>query len=622
MLTATRSKSYQVPLIADERQAHSTFLERLLGVVDVRGDHEVLMRYTSFQHSLGAAVIWKYGPHAQLIAVGSTGGNSELEANFAPLNWDEFSHDLLVANHFAHCIGVYSLEGCARQGFLPRLKAISWNQPVTLSARSVRQAAWLRLGVRTALWTGSHLVYSCYPRILADDWGLTTAMSYETALARMYALGHELAQAPSHKFDLAHMRVLLGALDNPERQFPAVLIAGTNGKGSTAATLASILRASGLKTGLYTSPHLARINERIEIGGEPITDDDFALLHDLVDRTAERLVSEGELPWHPSFFEMLTAMAFEYFGRRKVDIAVLEVGMGGRLDATNVVEPRVSVITDISLDHQKFLGDTVTEIAAEKAGIIRSGGVVVTLPQQPQANDVIGNAILERGARAVNAVPYVPPVSPASSDYRVPGIQPLARYPLQVMGKQIQVETPLIGRHQLRNVALAAAAAVELARQGLPVTPESIERGARETSWPGRFQIIPATERSPEYILDVAHNPAGAWALRSTLSACYAARPLVFVFGAMRDKAIGEMAEILFPLAERVIATHADNPRSATPAEIRQAASRTSTPIEEAPDVAAALALVGTSSMKGDVVVITGSIYIVGEAMRRLGVRI
>ena len=217
--------------------------------------------------------------------------------------------------------------------------------------------------------------------------------SYETAIARMYALGHELAQTPSHKFDLAHMRVLLAALDNPERHFPSVLIAGTNGKGSTASTLASILQASGLRTGLYTSPHLVRINERIQIDGQQIGDDDFALVHDLVDRTAERLVSEGELPWHPSFFEMLTAIAFEHFARRKVDIAVLEVGMGGRLDATNVVEPLVSVITDISLDHQKFLGNTVAEIAREKVGIIRPGGIVVTLPQQPEANDVIGNAI-------------------------------------------------------------------------------------------------------------------------------------------------------------------------------------------------------------------------------------
>ena len=210
-------------------------------------------------------------------------------------------------------------------------------------------------------------------------------MSYESAIARMFALGHELAHTPSHKFDLAHMRVLLAAMENPERQFKSVLVAGTNGKGSTAATLASILGASGLRTGLYTSPHLIRINERIRINGECISDDTFALIHDVVDRTAERLVEEKELPWHPSFFEMLTAMAFEHFSREKVDIAVLEVGMGGRLDATNVVEPLVSVITDISLDHQKFLGNTVAEIAREKVGIIRQGGAVVTMPQFPEA---------------------------------------------------------------------------------------------------------------------------------------------------------------------------------------------------------------------------------------------
>src|SRR5208282_2821746 len=298
----------------------------------------------------------------------------------------------------------------------------------------------------------------------------TFFMSYETAIARMFALGHELAQTPSHKFDLDHMRVLLRALDHPERQFPSVLIAGTNGKGSTAATLASILRASGLKTGLYTSPHLVRINERIRVNGKQISDDGFAALHSKVDRVAEKLVQGAELPWHPSFFEMMTAIAFEYFAREKVDLAVLEVGMGGRLDATNVVEPRVSVISDISLDHQKFLGNTLGEIAREKVGIIRPGGAVVTLPQQPEANDVIGNRIMELGARGVNAVPFVPPISPGSSQYLVsrtevdkPGF--VYRYPLQVMGEQILAETPLVGRHQLRNVALAIAAAEELSRQ-------------------------------------------------------------------------------------------------------------------------------------------------------------
>jgi dihydrofolate synthase/folylpolyglutamate synthase len=468
-------------------------------------------------------------------------------------------------------------------------------------------------------------------------------MSYETAVERMYALGHELTQTPSYKFDLAHMRVLLGALDHPERRFPGVLIAGTNGKGSTAATLASILQASGLRTGLYTSPHLVRINERVRINGEEIRDDDFALVHDVVDRTAERLVSEGDLPWHPSFFEMLTAIAFEYFAQRRLDIAVLEVGMGGRLDATNVIEPRVSVITDISLDHQKFLGNTVAEIAREKAGIIRPGVVVVTLPQQPQANEVIGNTILELGAQGVSAVPYVPPVSPAavSTEYRVASTESrkpftagiaegvenpkavfLSRYPLQVRGKEILVETPLVGRHQLRNVALAIAAAEELSKQGCAITPESIERGIRETRWSGRFQVIRATADAPEFVFDVAHNPAGAWALRSTLSACYEDRPLTLVFGAMRDKAIGEIAEILFPLAERVVATHADNPRSATPQEIREAAARTASQIEDVPDVASAVERARALAGPNGVVVITGSIYIVGEAMRRLGVRI
>jgi dihydrofolate synthase / folylpolyglutamate synthase len=464
-------------------------------------------------------------------------------------------------------------------------------------------------------------------------------MSYETAVASMFALGHELAHTPSNKFDLAHMRVLLGAMDHPERAFPSVLIAGTNGKGSTAATLASILRASGLKIGLYTSPHLIRINERIRVNGQEICDDDFARLHGEVDRVAEKLVEQRELPWHPSFFEMMTAIAFVHFARERVEIAVLEVGMGGRLDATNVVEPLVSVIADISLDHQKFLGDTVGEIAREKVGIIRPGGVVVTLPQQPEANDVIGNTILELGARGVSAVQYVPPLSPGSTQYSVLGTQRTSssaeraenndaaqyrqEYPLQVMKKQILVETALVGRHQLRNVALAVAAAEELSKVGVAgVTPESVERGIRETRWPGRFQVLAAQGGWPEMVLDVAHNPAGAWALRSALSERYDDRPLIFVFGAMRDKAISEMTEILFPLAERVIATRPENPRSASPEEIQQAGSHTGAEIEAVAEIGAALERARDGAGPATVIVVTGSIYLVGEAMRVLGVGI
>jgi dihydrofolate synthase/folylpolyglutamate synthase len=467
-------------------------------------------------------------------------------------------------------------------------------------------------------------------------------MSYETAVASMFALGHELAHTPSNKFDLAHMRVLLNAMGHPERAFPAVLIAGTNGKGSTAATLASILLASGLKTGLYTSPHLVRINERIRVSGEEISDDDFAGLHGEVDRVAERLIEKAELPWHPSFFEMMTAIAFTHFARERVEIAVLEVGMGGRLDATNVVEPVVSVIADISLDHQKFLGNTVSEIAREKVGIIRPGSVVVTLPQQPEANDVIGNTILDLGARGVSAAQYVPPVSPGSSEYysHGRGRKPLnaesaeqkehaensdtfSRYPLTVMGKEILVESPLVGRHQLRNAALAIAAAEELAKAGFAeITAESIERGIRQTRWPGRFQVVPTRAGWPEMVFDVAHNPAGAWALRSALSERYENRPLIFVFGAMRDKAISEMAEILFPSADRVIATRPANPRSAAPEEIQQAGSRTGAEIEAVAEIGAALDRARAASTPATVVVVTGSIYLVGEAMRLLGVKI
>jgi dihydrofolate synthase/folylpolyglutamate synthase len=396
---------------------------------------------------------------------------------------------------------------------------------------------------------------------------------------------------------------------------------------------------------LYTSPHLVRINERIRINEEEISDDDFALLHDEVDGVADRLVASDALPWHPSFFEMLTAIAFLHFARRKIDIAVLEVGMGGRLDATNVVDPWLSVITDIALDHEKYLGYTVEEIAREKAGIIRPGGVVVILPQQPQANDVIGSRILELGARAVSAVPYMPPVGPQSCTYfsrparSLPSESPsgrgeaakneselncdpvTSRYRLQFMEREIAVETPLIGRHQYRNIALAIAAARELARRGLRITPDSVERGLRATRWRGRFQVLPAHGSEPEYVLDVAHNPAGAWALRSTLSACYEGRRLLLIFGALRDKAIGEMGDILFPLAERVLVTAVDNPRAASPEEIRQAV-RVSVEMENVPNVGSALARVREQGAGEQVVVITGSIYLVGEAMRCLRVRI
>src|SRR5260370_7757251 len=239
-------------------------------------------------------------------------------------------------------------------------------------------------------------------------------LSYDSAISELLKVGNEVAQTPSNKFDVANVGVRVEALGHPERRFASVLIAGTNGKGSTAAMLDSILQAANFHSGLYTSPHLIRVNERIRVDGELISDAEFAEIHSRVEQAVQKLLAQEKLPWHPRFFEMLTAIAFQYFASVGVQIAVLEVGMGGRLDASNVVEPSVAVITDIPLDHQNFLGNTLREMAGEKAGIIRPRGVVVTLPQHPEANDVIGNTILERDARGVSAVPYVPPLSPGS----------------------------------------------------------------------------------------------------------------------------------------------------------------------------------------------------------------
>jgi dihydrofolate synthase/folylpolyglutamate synthase len=441
-------------------------------------------------------------------------------------------------------------------------------------------------------------------------------INYESAVQKLLALGHELAS--NRKFDLAHMRRLAQALGNPQRKLKSVLIAGTNGKGSTSATLASIAQTAGYRTGLYTSPHLLRVNERMQINQEPISDAEFTAIYERVEDAAHDLVERGELPWHPSFFEMLTAMAFEYFVSAGVDLAVLEVGMGGRLDATNIVDPLISVITDIDLDHQNFLGNTLPEIAHEKAGILRPKGTVVLLPQHPLVNDTLGREIMERDARAVSAVKHMPSMTPGAHENAGTANAGRNQFPLAVMGREINVEFPLAGRHQLRNLALAITAAEELNRFGFRITPIDVERGIRSTHWPARFQVFPPEDWFPEVVVDVAHNPAGAWALRAALSAFYEDRPLTFIFGAMRDKAISEIADILFPLADRVIATQAENPRAATPEEIAELGAHTHTEILRAESVRAGLERARRLAGRNGVIVITGSIYIVGEALALL----
>jgi dihydrofolate synthase / folylpolyglutamate synthase len=446
-------------------------------------------------------------------------------------------------------------------------------------------------------------------------------MSYAAAIDNLSALIPELFStpgAPRRKFSLREIGILCAALGNPQLRFPSVLIAGTNGKGSTASTLASIARESGLHVGLYTSPHLDRPNERIKLDGLDIPDEDFARLYFKVHDTAQQLVLDGTLEHLPSYFELLTALAFLAFSEAKVDLAVLEVGMGGRLDATNIVEPILSVITDISLDHQEWLGSTIALIAREKAGILRPNGTLVTLPQHPEANQAIGEVATELNVRGISAAEYMPQIAAS----------PTGPYPIQIQidseSAQILVDSPLKGAHQHRNISLAIAAAVELAKDpAFPITPASIERGIHNTRWPGRLERL-ALPGQPEFLLDVAHNPAGAWALRAALSATNPGAPGLaseicdrsprqcLIFACLRDKPLREMTQILFPIFDHVVLAPIHSPRATEVADLLAAAEATGVPstpattVEEAIDTAL--------SLNPSRVVISGSVYLVGEA--------
>jgi dihydrofolate synthase/folylpolyglutamate synthase len=447
----------------------------------------------------------------------------------------------------------------------------------------------------------------------------TAAPSYTVAIDQLNSLSPELYARPGQprrRFSLDEVRILLNALGNPQTQFPAVLIAGTNGKGSTAATLASILSEAGQRTGLYTSPHLERPNERIRIGHQEIADRDFARLYFRVHDAGQQLLLAERLPQLPSYFEILTALAFLHFAENKVDVTVLEVGMGGRLDATNIVNPLVSIVTDISLDHMEWLGPTISAIAREKAGILRHSGTMITLPQHPEANQVLGQIATDLGVRGVSAVPYLPAAATSGP------------YTVEVLGTTINVDSLLAGAHQQRNIALAIAAAVELAaHHGFSIPPAAIENGIRRTRWPGRLERISKLDRITknrvEWILDVAHNPAGAWALRAGIRGILEAHsPRVLVFGCLRDKPLDEMAQILFPLFDEVIVAPIHTARAAALDDLLAAAAATGTPAVAADSVADALRLaqdrITQNCAAGGVSVVCGSVYLVGEARGRL----
>jgi dihydrofolate synthase/folylpolyglutamate synthase len=464
-------------------------------------------------------------------------------------------------------------------------------------------------------------------------------MTYDEALQRLAALGPELqttrtaAGSPTavrRKFSLDHIRALLHALNQPQQTFASVLIAGTNGKGSTAATLASITNAAGIRTGLYTSPHLLRVNERIKVSGPQghlleIPAADFGRLYSLVDTATNRLIAQGGLPHYPSFFELLTAIAFTWFAEQHVQLAVLEVGLGGRLDATNSVEPLISVITDIGIDHTEYLGNTIREIATEKAGILRENGILVTLAQHQDANAAIGEAAVRLNVRGVDASRCLPP-SRDFAAHASTNASPITRnvYDLSLEGESLHVDSPLPGQHQQRNIALALATALELrTNHGFTLPNAAIEQGIRETEWPGRLEWIPSANHAP-LLLDVAHNPAGAWTLRAAISQLPDHQPRTLIFGCLADKQIDEMEQVLLPLFDstsgdparahdHVLLVAVNNPRAATVDELAAAAQRIDVPVHLASSLPDALQLAQSLTPTHGVIVATGSVFLVGE---------
>ena len=408
-------------------------------------------------------------------------------------------------------------------------------------------------------------------------------MNYPESVQYLYALGNEMRGA---KLGLDRITALAAALNSPERAPRIVHVAGTNGKGSTCAMIESALRASGLKTGLFTSPHLVAPTERIQIGGVAVTDAEFARAFEGVHAAAERMMESGAIDAHPSYFETVTLMAFLLFRDHGVDTAVIEVGLGGRLDATNIVNPALTVIAPVDFDHEAWLGKSLQAIAFEKAGILKHGVPAVYAQQRAEADIVIRRRASEVAAPVI----ALPETTILEAD----------AYGSVVRTGAMTIRCPLPGEHQVENLRTAVAAL-----RWLGAADGAIERGIAATRWPGRLERV---RSNPDLFLDGAHNPAGARALARYIERFHAAKRVAIIFGAMRDKAVEEVTGLLFPLAADVILTAPGQPRAVRP-EALQA-------MTDHPNVRVAESLAEAIEMASgaDVAFVTGSLYLVGEA--------
>jgi dihydrofolate synthase/folylpolyglutamate synthase len=429
-------------------------------------------------------------------------------------------------------------------------------------------------------------------------------MHFDDALRYLLSLGHETLAI---KLGLANTERLLDALGHPQSNYPAVQIVGTNGKGSTAVMLDSAARAAGIRTGLYTSPHLVSITERIRIDGQEITQEEFARLTTHVRSASERLRQRGALPVLPTFFEHVTAIALAAFKEAQVQLAILETGLGGRLDSTTAARAETVAITPIAFDHQEYLGATLTAIAAEKAAIIRPCVTAIIAPQPPEALEVI----LKRCADCA--------VTPRVDDCAIEAFGAEGGGRLRVSFKTQQdcyekVLLGLRGRHQMINASVAIRLAESLRERGFSISRADIIRGLESAEHQGRLEL---RQGQPGMLFDGAHNAASARALACYLDE-FVKAPVTLLFGAMRDKDLTEMAASLFPLARRVILTQLENPRAATLETLARVVPPTfdSNRITLTSSADEALRVAREQTPPGGIICVTGSLYLVGEVMK------
>jgi len=416
-------------------------------------------------------------------------------------------------------------------------------------------------------------------------------MNYSAAIAYLYSL-----QKHGIKLGLETMAALMGRLDKPYERFRTLHIAGTNGKGSTAAMTAAVLQAAGFRVGLYTSPHLVDFRERIRVDGKMIDEEHVSQLTQQIRDACGHDLS-------PTFFESTTAMAFQYFADASVDVAVVEVGLGGRFDATNVVQPVACAITTIALDHQEYLGPTLSSIAAEKAGIVKPRIPVIVGHLDAEAEESIERIALERQA----------PMYRLNRDFQTIGASTSGFDYRGVSSRRDGLTCPLAGRHQLDNAACALALLEAAAAEGFLASEEAVREGLRSVKWEGRLEIV---ERSPTIVLDGAHNPAAASVLADSLAEMMRERPrgrLILVFGMMRDKNHRGFIMPLRQLVGEVVLTQADLPRSATVSDLRVSLRDWLPFLHEAPVPVDALALAKQLAGPDDVICVTGSLMLVGD---------